>query len=340
MTILDQRRAATSRLLNQLLDRAYTQETERVVAALTRNAQRGIVAQRLRELEAEVGRLRDAGLELTPDNAVLTAVRADLQKVLRDNAVLVNSTTTGLQERAVSAAETAARQLSLPGFLDDDLAQIGVLWRTPDPEAVAELVRISGSTAWAAELERYGVGILDDIQAIAIRGIVLGTNPLAVGRQIADAVAAMPVYRAQTLMRTVQLTSYRRATQLNYAANSDILSGHRRIAALDDRVCLCCIALHGTVLRVDEAVVDHHNGRCTSIAIVRGMEAFSEVESGVDWFAGLPMEKRLELAGPGAVEMLDSGKATLRDFVQPYTDPVFGEMVREASLKGIGAKLI
>jgi hypothetical protein len=54
------------------------------------------------------------------------------------------------------------------------------------------------------------------------------------------------------------------------------------------------------------------------------------VLTGEQWYNGMTDVQQQKLAGPGAWEGLKSGKATLRDFVQGYDDPVFGEMVREA----------
>lgn len=323
-------------VLNRLLDRGYTQQAGAVVNAMTRNVASGAVATRLVQLEAEAQRLNEAGQPMTQDNPVLRAVMADLDDVLTRNRMLIDGAAEGLQDQGVRAAATAARDLSLPGISNAQLVAVGVSWRTPDPEAVAELINIANSPAWAAELERYADGVLAQVRDIAIRGIVNGRNPLQVARDVRDAVNTIPASRAQALMRTLQLTSYRRGVGLNYQANRDILRGHRRVAALDSRCCLACVALHGTELRLDEVVVDHHNGRCTSIAIVRGFERFSNVESGEAWYARQPEDVQLSLAGPGAYEALRSGRAQLRDFVQSYTDPVFGDMVREGSLRRLG----
>lgn len=328
----------TRQILNRLLDRGYTRQTEAVINAMTRNAERGAVATRIGQLEAEAKRLQDAGEPMSADNPVLRAVLADLDDMLLRNRLLIDGAAPGIQDQGVAAAAVAARQLSLPGVSDQALAVVGVAWRTPDPEAVAELVNIANSPAWEAELRRYADGVRDTVNQIAIRGIVNGLNPLAIARDVREAVEAIPASRAQTLMRTLQLVSYRRGIGLNYQANRDILRGHRRVAALDDRCCLACVALHGTELRLDEVVVDHHNGRCTSIAIVRGFERFSNVEPGEAWFARQPDDVKLQIAGPGALAALQAERATLRDFVQPYRDPVFGDMIREGSLLRLGLR--
>jgi hypothetical protein len=135
-------------------------------------------------------------------------------------------------------------------------------------------------------------------------------------------------------MRTLHLQSYRGATALNQTANSDIITKQTRVAVLDDRTCLSCIALHGTELRVGERVDDHHRGRCTSLTDVVGLPP-KNIPSGADWFNGLPEARQRIIAGHANLEALKAGAVTLGDFVQPYQDEAFGTMVGEASLKGI-----
>lgn len=323
----------TRQLLDQLLDRGYVQQTAAVVDAMTRGVESGRIARAMQQFLDEAARLEAAGLPLTADNPVLRALRADLDDILRAHAALIDGAAEGIGRQGTQAGTAAARLTSLPGISDAMLATIGVGWAAPDPEAVAELIRLASSPAWIAELERFRTGVAQDVLDVALRGIVRGLNPLAIAREVVAAVRGMPIARGQTLMRTLQLTSYRRAVGLSYVANQDIVSEHVRIAALDDRCCLACIALHGTRLAVGEAVDDHHNGRCTSVARIRGLEGLTDrIRTGEDWFAGLPEDRQLALAGPGALELLQSGRATLRDFVMPYTDPVFGQMVREAPL--------
>jgi hypothetical protein len=154
---------------------------------------------------------------------------------------------------------------------------------------------------------------------------------------VASVVELLPVSRAHALLRTLQMVSCRWGIGLNYAANERILVGKRRIATLDSSTCKACIALHGTWLGLDEEVHNHHYGRCVA---VRGLEYLSDVMTGEEWFAGLSEEDQRALAGPAALELIRSGKATLRDFVEVVHDPVFGWMVRERSVRKVKAMLV
>lgn len=320
-------------LVTGLLDRRYERAARRVLRALAVGVTGGVVGRRVDELEEEAARLEQAGERLSPDNAVLRALLADLEPVLLDGARLVAGVGEELQGQGVDAAQRLTRELTLAGVDARVLGEIGARWRVPDVEAVNALVTFAESDAFAGEMRTYGERVLGVVQNQAVRGLVEGWNPLRTARQVRQAVEGVPVRVANTTMRTLYLQSYRRAGQIYQNANAEILGGQVRVAALDVRTCLACVALHGTQLAVGEGVQDHHNGRCIGVPWIRGAQR--TVRSGEEWFAGLSEAQQLQMAGPGALELLQSGRATLRDFVVTYEDPVYGEMVRRASLMGI-----
>lgn len=134
-------------------------------------------------------------------------------------------------------------------------------------------------------------------------------------------------------MRTAQLHAYRTATAAHQEANADLAERIIRVGTLDDRICLCCLALHGTELRPGEIVRDHHNGRCGSIMVVRGRQV--SVRTGEQWLRDQPVGRQQTLMGEAAYSAWQDGRLQLRDFVQTYSDPVFGDMVRQAPLKSL-----
>jgi hypothetical protein len=216
---------------------------------------------------------------------------------------------------------------------DDVLLRIGVRWNTPDPEAVREIVDITLRPAWSAGVDRFRAGAADAIRNIVIRGVVNGENPLQVAREIRRAVQEIPLYRANTLMRTAQLHAYRVATAAHHQANAELAQTVIRIGTLDNRICLCCLALHGTSMSPGEVVLDHHNGRCTSIMVLRGRPV--TVSTGEQWLRAQSEARQRELMGTSAFEAWRAGQVTLRDFVESYSDPVFGAMVHQRSLKSL-----
>ena len=56
------------------------------------------------------------------------------------------------------------------------------------------------------------------------------------------------------------------------------------------------------------------------------------MQSGEEWFEAQPEDRQRLIAGHANFEAMQAGVVRLRDFPERYDDPVFGEMVREASL--------
>lgn len=333
-------------LVRSLLDQNYTRTAERVLNAVASSVNSGLIQQRLNEFELESRRLDEAGERLSRDNAILRALLADLDDTMRANERLVDGVVGDVTRTGVDAAETLQRQLALPGITDAQLRLANITWNKPPPEAVNALVNYVEGDAWQTLLrEQYANNVVDIISNQAIRGIAEGWNPLRIAREVRKTTTALPAYQANNLLRTAQLTSYRDGTALTQNANVGIIDQVVRISARDQRVCLACIAQSGDIIWDRERnggtpisrINDHHQGRCTSVIIVRGRAR--TITTGLDWFASLPEDRqRLQSgfsASPAKWRAYQAGAVQLRDFVQEYRDPIFGEMVREASLQGV-----
>lgn len=328
-------------LIGGMLDQGYARAADATLKAVAATTANPLVQQRLAELDAEAVRLQEAGEKLKPDNPVLRALLADMEPSLKRAANSIDGSAGQITTASSGLAQNATRQMALPGMSDQQLASIGIAWNVPDPAAVAALVDYADKPGWGTEIKNYPGLTLDTLRNQAIRGMVEGWSPMRVARTISRMTGTLPLAQAQVLTRTLYLESYRSAAALNQQVNADILTEQIRIGTLDDRICMCCLALHGTVLKVGEKITDHHAGRCTSIAVVRGRPR--TVQTGAEWFNAMGSTpegraRQLAIAGPGGYEALKSGKAQIRDFVQNYQDPVFGEMVREASLKSMGVR--
>lgn len=342
------RQGTLADLITGLLDRGYNQVAQPVLRAVASSTNSGLIAQRLSELDAEAARLQALDQRLTPDNPVLRAVLADLDDTLRANARQLDAAAPALQSSAGRAAGTIQRQLALPGMTDAQLARLGIRWNTPNPEAVARLISYSQSDPWAALLRQYGDDVLGVVRNQAIQGIAYGWNPLRTAEAIRAVTQSLPAHQANTLMRTLQLTSYRDAAAAHQQANLPLAQQIIRIGTLDARTCLACIAQHGAVIWDSDRdasapvprVNDHHNGRCTSVIVVKGRPV--SITTGPEWFASLPPDRQAQQASfarsPGKFAAYQSGQVALSDFVTPYTDPAFGPMLREAGLGQVQPK--
>lgn len=323
-------------LVGGMLDRGYERAADATLRGIAATINTPLIKQRLGELNAEARRLTAEDKKLTPDNPVLRALIADLEPALKRAGSLIDGSAGQITGASATLAQAATRQMALPGVNDQQLAQIGVRWNVPDPVAVAALVDYADKPGWETEIKKYPGLTIDTLLNQAVRGMAEGWGPARVARNIVAQTQTLPLAQATVLTRTLYLESYRSATALNQEVNKDILAEQIRIGTLDSRICMCCLALHGTKMPVGQKVVDHHAGRCTSIAVVTGRPR--TVQTGEQWFNSLPEAQQMSIAGPGAFEALKSGKAKVQDFVQRYDDPVFGEMVREASLKSLGVR--
>ena len=321
-------------LVVRLLDKGYVQAAGQTVTAIARNAEVGVLPVRLQQLDAEAARLAATGEKFSADNPVVRALLADFDDALRRDAALVDGAAGTLQQAGQDAARVLTRELALPGVTPGQLSAVGVSWNTPDPEALARVVELANKPAWQAMQETYQAGIGDVAKNVVVRGIAQGWGPLRAARELRGIVEALPQAQAANLMRTTQLTSYRQAAAANQLANADILEEQIRIATLDGRTCLACVALHGKRYPVGAVIDDHYSGRCIGIPVVKGRPR--SVTTGEDWLKALPEDRQRALMGPSAYAAWAAGEVQLQDFVHRHTDEVFGPMVSEASLKSLG----
>ena len=331
-------RSAT--VIRELLDRGFVDTAGSVVRAITRTSNSGIIEQRLQELVAEAKLLADAGKPLARDNAILRALLADMDDTVGANLDRMRLAAGGLQGDAFSVADLANRQLMLEGFDEATRSLISAQWNRVDPQVMKELVDFVDKSAWEQQLAKYGDEVTAKIRDIAIRGPLEGWGPNRVANAIVNSVqgkaggAGFPQAQAENLMRTLQGQSFRTAQTINRVANADILESQIRISALEpSRTCLSCVALHGETFPIDQRIDDHHRGLCTSIPVIRGRPR--TIESGQEWWDKRTPAQQLAQAKPANFAALQSGAVTLPDYVQPYDDPVFGNMIRESSLSGI-----
>ena len=313
----------------EILDSLYLRVARRPLAVITNSTREGIIPQRLDELEAEAQRLFDEGERLTPSNPVFRALIADLDGAMGRNAGVLEGVAGTLQEGGIATANLQGRDL-IPD------------WTDPDPEALRRLIDYTQNEAWVGQVARYGDDVVNIVTNQAVVGVGRVKNPLLVARRVRQLTENLPTSTANNIMRTLFLESYRGSNAVGQNVNRRVISQVIRIASLDDRVCMACVALHGTVIW-DSArnegepipkIQEHHQGRCTTLPVPQGLSR--NVESGETWFNGLSeTDQRRVMNNNAAYEEWREGKIQLNEFIKPYTDDVFGAMIREASLKDI-----
>ena len=182
-------------------------------------------------------------------------------------------------------------------------------------------------------IELWAPNAADMVSKSIIEGVGLGRKPREIARDISNALGSGLTDALRT-SRTVQLYSYREATRMNYLANSDVVKGWIWLAALDDRTCMSCLSMHGTVHPLSESLNDHHNGRCAMIPLVTGTEDIIK-QSGEEWFSQLAEAAQVKQMGQGKYDAYAAGKFEFNQLSKEYANEVFGTMRSETPLKDL-----
>lgn len=224
---------------------------------------------------------------------------------------------------------------------------------TASPETLAAATAFVDSPAWIERMENWGTGYAELTRNTILNGIAEGAGPSAIASRLRQLATNIPFSAADNLMRTLQLTAYREASLAMEALNGRYIIKKIRIATLDQRTCLACIALHGSDLEPGQRVDDHYRGRCTEYYVVPGGRPFPDLmqsdstpgnrnfvpfQSGMDWFNSLsPERQRLQASfvhSPGNWNAFQAG-TPLSAWVGEHTDTVFGRQIVQNSLIGI-----
>jgi len=138
------------------------------------------------------------------------------------------------------------------------------------------------------------------------------------------------------MTRTVQLYSYREATRATYITNG--VEKWIWSAKLDDRTCMSCVAMHGSIHPVTERLNDHYNGRCAMVPVVEPFGPIIKDGAGEEWFNKQSQERQIKMMGKGKYEAWQAGEFGIGDLSTGRQDAVYGEMRTVPPLKDLIGK--
>jgi len=256
------------------------------------------------------------------------------------------------QEDGIQLATQSALRLieaSLPPDMPDALkAQVIQSFTALDSDVIVNVAGLIGDDSpLRTKIESdFGEGVAGQVEQHLLDGIVRGQNPQVIARRLAsnlETSMGSGLRWAMSTVRTAQIKSYQLANHATYQANSHIVPAWIWHSALDDRTCLSCISQHGTEHPITERLNDHHNGRCAPLpkAITYAdlglnvKERPVETVQGEQWFRQQPTATRRAMMGPAMYEAYKKGEFAFEDLSQPYDDEVYGELLRQASLKDL-----
>ena len=289
---------------------------------------------------------REQLLQLASFENLIDGVKKEMSRLAKEmSEKLAAEIATELQAAAEDSLHLV--QSALPGM---EAAYIRGRWVVLNPAQVTTMYGFldPNGPLMAGMVQNFGAAVAELVRQTLAAGFIAGMNPRDVARLIALAMGE-GLNWAMVTARTAHLWAYRVASHQNYLNNSWVVNSWIWFAQLDERVCLSCVAQHGTEHPLTEILADHHQGRCTPMPHTKSYAELGfpdlpdlrpVVPKGEDWFRGLPDAAQRRMMGPGKWSAWKAGKFEFPQLTTPYHDPVYGRMLRESSLSGIlGADL-
>lgn len=338
---------AAQRFRNGLLNREET-----AVSRVSR-AYRASTAQIIRELEALELRLaeREAAGEPLADAALamrdrleslIDQLRGRLGELSPDGVRIVSEG----QQMALEFVNAETGKLILASTGDKTRAAeiLGTFDSLPE-EAINEFVGFASDGSPLATLfDSIAQEIPAALEQTLAAGIAQGRNPREVARDMRS-IADLSRRRAETIARTEMIRAAREGQRVIYES-SPAVTGYRRVATQDARVCLACLALSGTLHKTSEILPSHPNCRCVmvpvtkSLAEITGDRSIPDLRPGAVTadriMGGLDRDEILGIFGPSRLELYDDGYP-LEDMVEVLNDPKWGPTTRIKPLKDLVA---
>jgi len=173
-------------------------------------------------------------------------------------------TADGQLESAILANEATERLVEAAAGKKPANVSVSMGWTNLPDEALQAFVGMAGDGSPLAVLfDSIPQVTTDAMQMALVQGISLGEGPRTVARRVRKA-ADIGRQRAETIARTEMIRASREAQRQLYTENGSV-TGYRRQATQDARVCLACLALSGTLQATDTIMPSHPNCRCVMI---------------------------------------------------------------------------
>jgi len=226
----------------------------------------------IRELQALEDRIAEREAQGEPRSATIEFMRQRIisnidelgQNLKKFSIEGAKITADGQLESAILANEATQRLVETAAGKKPANVSVGLGWTNLPDETLQTFVGMAGDGSPLAELfDTIPQFVTDAMKLSLAQGISLGESPRTVARRL-QRVAMVGQSRAETIARTEMIRASREAQRQLYAENPSV-TGFRRQATQDARVCLACLALSGTLQKTDEIMPSHPNCRCVMI---------------------------------------------------------------------------
>lgn len=235
----------------------------------------------------------------------------------------------------------------------------GVKWSfgvVPPKVITEQMMNVTGDSPLAKLFATFGDDAAAKAKSTLILHTSLGSHPSVLARQLRQDLQ-IPLQRATVMSRTSALNAYRSAHAETFRANSDILSGWRWTATKSANTCAACLAMDGQVFDLDTDMSTHPQCRCIQSPISKGWADIldsvgidgSDIEdvnspttwqTGSEWFAEQDAATQRSIIGSDAgMALIQSGDATLDDFLGTSEDDTWGRSIYQRSVKQVKRRI-
>lgn len=246
-------------------------------------------------------------------------LQAETRRYNDDAAALMTAEQRELARLGIEQATTAIVETMAEGGIRLSFLRLPV-------EAIEAMVGLAGNGSPLREVleRRVFAGALEGAVKTLIQATAEGWNPRKTARLLRDGFTG-GLNPALRVARTEQLRVFREAGRQQYVV-SGVVTGQRRLAAHDGRVCAACLADEGRIYPLDAVIPDHPQGRCTGVPVVRGMP---EVQwpAGEAWLREQPERVQRSVLG-AAFEGWQSGEFGMGALVEHTMSEEWGAGIR------------
>lgn len=258
---------------------------------------------------------------------------ADLERQLLTEMERISGQATALIGRGQTLMTELGQRFSIEAAsaLSPDAAGVRAAWHRLGAAELQHLVgALDPSSPLGELLDALPTATSERLQRALVEAVSLGYNPRDVVRAIRG-VVDLAVQRALTISRTEQLRAYRGSALEAYRANADVVTGWRRLAAHSPRTCIACIALDGTVYRLESEPDFHPNDRCALVPVLHRELPLGQ--SATEWFGEQNKATQRAMMGPLAHRAWTAGEIELRNLVRHTESTAWGRTATVGSVR-------
>jgi hypothetical protein len=211
-----------------------------------------------------------------------------------------------------------------------------LLMRVAQAGFIPELPNVSGLLSTAVNKMAGLFGTLGKDAAKGV-GYVL-TLGLSMGSSIKELAIAInqtldvPRWRSIAIAATELFRIFNDTLMIHYRGNQPTIIGWLWQCKLSPKSCVACVALHNTLHKLTETLVDHPSGECVPIPYT-STQAIGQ--SGTAWFEEQSEEIQREIFGTQVAFDLWKSGTPLEAFIGVDHDHEYGDSVYQKSVKQI-----